>query len=221
MPISRIPGVGLDTGSSGVAPSNLSTGGPSWSGSGYLTSQINNAVAGQYAPMYLFRLNSDLVGANVTTAQNVFGVGITLSAGTVYAFEAFYGLSKSAGAASHNLGFGFGGTATVNNILYEALGSFILSSTLSGTLTTDITYRIGSVANSTANINVYPNASGASLSWAYIIRGTISISAGGTFIPQYTLSAAPGGAYSTVAGSYFLIYPVSASGANTNIGGWA
>lgn len=37
MPISRIPGVGLDTGSSGVAPSNLSTGAPSWDTSGNLS----------------------------------------------------------------------------------------------------------------------------------------------------------------------------------------
>lgn len=37
MPISRIPGEGLDTGSSGVAPSNLSTGAPSWDGSGNLS----------------------------------------------------------------------------------------------------------------------------------------------------------------------------------------
>ena len=37
MPISRIPGAGLDTGSSGVAPSNLSTGAPSWDGSGNLS----------------------------------------------------------------------------------------------------------------------------------------------------------------------------------------
>jgi hypothetical protein len=35
------------------------------------------------------------------------------------------------------------------------------------------------------------------------------------------LSAAPGGAYSTVAGGYMLIYPISASGANTNVGSWA
>lgn len=37
MPISKIPGVGLDTGSSGVAPGNLSTGAPSWNGSGAVT----------------------------------------------------------------------------------------------------------------------------------------------------------------------------------------
>ena len=35
-----------------------------------------------------YRLNADLAGANVTTAQSTFGVGVTLSASTVYAFEA-------------------------------------------------------------------------------------------------------------------------------------
>lgn len=47
------------------------------------------------------------------------------------------------------------------------------------------------------------------------------INAGGTFIPQYQLSAAPGGAYTTAIGSYFLIYPIGAAGNNTNIGTWA
>lgn len=168
-----------------------------------------------------YRLDSALAGANVNTAQNVLGVGVTLSASTVYAFEAVYALSKSAGATTHNLGFGFGGTATVNNILYESLGGYILSATLSGNIVTDAQYRLGSIANSTANTNVYANAAAAAISWAYIVRGTVSINAGGTFIPQYTLSAAPGGAYSTAAGSYFLIYPIGASGANVNVGTWA
>lgn len=168
-----------------------------------------------------FRLDSSLAGANVSTAQNLFGVGVTLSAGTVYAFEAFYGLSKSAGATSHNLGYGFAGTATVNNILYEAVGGYILSATLSGPIRTDVTYQVGSVANSTSNTNVYVNAGAAAISWSHIVRGTVSVNTGGTLIPQYTLSVAPGGAYSTVAGSYFMIYPIGASGANTSVGTWA
>jgi hypothetical protein len=55
----------------------------------------------------------------------------------------------------------------------------------------------------------------------YLLKGTVSINAGGTFIPQYTLSAAPGGAYTTAIGSYFKLSPMSASGANTSIGTWA
>ena len=54
-----------------------------------------------------------------------------------------------------------------------------------------------------------------------MMKGTISVSTGGTFIPQYSLSAAPGGAYTTAAGSYFLIYPIGAAGANVNVGTWA
>jgi hypothetical protein len=55
----------------------------------------------------------------------------------------------------------------------------------------------------------------------FILKGTVSVNAGGTFIPQYTLSAAPGGAYSTAIGSYIRIAPVSASGSNTSVGAWA
>ena len=42
-----------------------------------------------------------------------------------------------------------------------------------------------------------------------------------SFIPQYTVSAAPGGAYTTQIGSYIKLSPISVSGANTSIGTWA
>ena len=48
----------------------------------------------------------------------------------------------------------------------------------------------------------------------------IERAAAGTFTPQYTLSAAPGGAYSTMANSYFLIYPIGSAGL-INVGTWA
>ena len=63
--------------------------------------------------MQFYVLNSTVAGANVNTAQNILGVGVTLSASTYYAFEAFYGLSKTAGTTSHTVGYGFGGTATI------------------------------------------------------------------------------------------------------------
>lgn len=168
-----------------------------------------------------YRLNADLAGANVTTAQSIFGVGVTLSASTVYEFEALYVLSKTVGATSHSLGFGFGGTATVNNITYVTSGGVLLSGTPSGTVVTNGSFYIGSVANSTANTTPFLAITAAGVTFPYIVRGTVSINAGGTFIPQYTLSAAPGGAYSTVAGSYIRINPLSASGSATNVGTWA
>lgn len=164
-----------------------------------------------------FRLDAGLAGANVNTAQNVFGVGVTLSASTVYAFEAMYALSKSAGTTAHTLGVGFGGTATINNIGYEINGS---ESTSSFTSRVNVSTSELFIA-STANTAISTSNTSATLFIFSALRGTVSINAGGTFIPQYTLSAAPGGAYTTAAGSYFLIYPIGASGANVNVGTWA
>lgn len=164
-----------------------------------------------------FRLDSGLAGANVNTAQSVFGVGVTLSASTIYAFEAVVALSKSAGTTSHTVGIGFGGTATLNNISYVELGSDSSTSFVARVNATTNALFVQTASNTTINTS-YATAN------VFIIArlsGTVSVNAGGTFTPQYTLSAAPGGAYTTAAGSYFLIYPIGASGANINVGTWA
>ena len=164
-----------------------------------------------------FRLNSSLLGTNVNTAQSVLGVGVTLSASTVYAFEAFYGLSKTAGTTSHTVGLGFGGTATLNNIGYwgfsDTESTFAYAGT-AGNLGGFYTQTASNTASSLASTS-------ATLARTLRITGTVSVNVGGTFIPQYTCSAAPGGAYTTAVGSYFLIYPIGASGANTSVGTWA
>jgi hypothetical protein len=166
----------------------------------------------------LYVLNSGYVGSNATGAQPIFGVGVTLSGSTYYAFEAVYALSKSAGTTSHSLSILFGGTATLNNIAYQINGQY------NGT---------GFNATTTALSNMQPNFiqtagafavgsnSTAAIYFMVLIKGMVSINAGGTFIPQYQLSAAPGGAYTTAANSYFKIYPIGASGANVNVGTWA
>jgi hypothetical protein len=164
-----------------------------------------------------FRLDASLAGANVNTAQNVFGVGATLSASTVYAFEIVVGLSKSAGTTSHTVGLGFGGTATINNIGYRL--NVQNPSSTSFTLVGVGDFQIFSQTASNTTINSAQTS--ATLFISFVIKGTVSINAGGTFIPQYTLSAAPGGAYTTAAGSYVMIYPIGASGANVNVGTWA
>lgn len=168
-----------------------------------------------------FRLNSDLAGANVATAQNVFGVSVTLSASTVYAFESVVLLSKSAGVTSHTIGMGFGGTATVNNILYYLSAQDQTAAGVVGTAGGATTGVFLSVVNTASNTTFTQAIATAARSVSYTAKGTVSINAGGTFTPQYTLSAAPGGAYSTGAGSYFMIYPIGASGANTSVGTWA
>jgi len=164
-----------------------------------------------------YRLNANLAGANVATVQSVFNVGVTLSASTVYAFEAMYVLNKTAGTTSHTIGLGFGGTATLNNVYYSGLVPGSTGGVTSGNDTTPAAFFASTATNT---VMTAANATANNLR-VFSLRGTVSINAGGTFIPQYTLSAAPGGAYSTVAGSYFSIYPIGSAGSNTNVGTWA
>jgi len=165
-----------------------------------------------------YRLDSALAGSNVNTAQSTFGVGVTLSSSTVYEFEINLVFNKTAGTTSHTFGFGFAGTATLNNILYLSNAVAIASSTSGGGIGTT---SYGSFATTASNSTTNMATTSAAVSWAVILKGTVSVNAGGTFIPQYTLSAAPGGAYSTAAGSYIRIAPLSASGSATNVGTWA
>lgn len=167
-----------------------------------------------------FRLNSNLAGGNVTTVQNTFGVSCTLSSNTIYAFELEYVLNKTAGATSHTISYGFGGTATNNNIFWNMrrIGN-------TGVTFPWLTVNTVGLVPGTFNSASQQVVTGAIASATYIdlvnIKGTISVSTGGTFIPQYQLSAAPGGAYSTIAGSWISVYPIGASGGNTSVGTWA
>lgn len=189
---------------------------PSQSGnSGRILATDGTAASWKYGSLF-YRLNANVVGANSAIAQSVFGVGVTLAAGTVYAFDGLYLLSKTAGTTSHSIGLGFGGTATINNIAHSGLVSVRVvafpffdaapeaySSTQAG------------------NSQVCAADSSATISAAILLRGTVSINAAGTFIPQYTLSAAPGGAYTTLAGSWISFAPIGAAGSNSSEGAWS
>ena len=160
-----------------------------------------------------FALNAGLAGSQVLTAQGVFGVGVTLSASTVYEFELVFALSRSAGTTSHTIAFGFGGTATISTCGY------IIAVTPGPTTTSQALWGYNvATANSTTLTSAI---TAATVNFVAIIKGTVSINAGGTFIPQYTLSAAPGGAYTTQAGSYMKIKPIGVSGATVSVGTWA
>jgi hypothetical protein len=170
----------------------------------------------------IYRLNSVSAGANVSTVQSVLGVGVTVAASTQYQFEGIYALSKSAGTTLHTLSYGFGGTATLNNIAYTRNWQYSGTSFTAPSVSSTGYILQGFVQTATLTSltsNEGTNASAAY--WIVYIRGTVSVNAGGTFIPQYQLSAAPGGAYTTAIGSYFKLSPMSASGSNTSIGTWA
>jgi len=166
-----------------------------------------------------YRLDTGRLVASTASAVSLFGVGATLSASTVYEFEINFALAKTDGSTSNSIGFSFGGTATLNNIEWQFYDSFNSTTT---TIGNGAAYSIG-YATSASNLTI-SGVTGASTTMYMIalIKGTVSINAGGTFIPQYTCSAAPGGSgYTTVAGSFIKINPLSASGAATNVGTWA
>lgn len=166
--------------------------------------------------MMFYRLNSGFTGSNATGAQSIFGVGITLAANTVYAFEIVYTLTKSVGTNSHAVFMLIGGTATLNNILYQGVVNSANSSI--PTLTAGASSFVSNTASSTS---IGGTLSGASQSRMAQLSGTVSVNTGGTFIPQYSLNAAPGGPYITAIGSYIAIWPIGVSGSNTSVGPWA
>ena len=184
---------------------------------GYMSGTVNGLGAGLYLSQQFYRRNTALAGADGTSAQSLLGVGVTLAASTVYEFEIVFALAKTAGTTSHTLALGFGGTATLNNITYQLDYRSFDSGTFPPT------------AASAAFTTLLQSASASVISGAFTnanathhgsIKGTVSINAAGTFIPQYTLSAAPGGAYTTQIGSYMKIAPIGAAGVISQ-GGWA
>ena len=164
-----------------------------------------------------FRLNADYVGTASTSAQGIFGssLGVTLSSSTVYAFEMVVVFSKTATATIHTLSLGFAGAATLNNLLYGGVTNFFANVFASGTGGSASTF----YSNTASATSIGSATASANFSWTTQFRGTVSVNAGGTFIPQYTTSVSVG-PYSTLAGSYFLIYPIGSAGL-INVGTWA
>ena len=155
--------------------------------------------------------SSDL---NNGTLQSIFGVGITLSSSTIYDIEAWICLLGSGSSNSVSASLGFGGTATVNNIIYQT--NTVYDAGLAPQV--DTSENMG-IINTTTQTTTTAAAICQALS--YNIRGTVSVNAGGTFIPNHQWSGTPGAAWVVQAGSYFSLYPVGVAGANVSVGTWA
>lgn len=211
----------IGAGNATVAPLRLTTGAT-------LTTPLSGAIEYSNSAMYFssasgnrnvalashyYRLASNVVLASVSTAQNWLGVGVTLQANVTYGFNGLFNLVTT-GTTSHTEATGFGGTATLTNI------GFVSTRANANAITniTGNTYQIYHQSNaSTVQTGAFTTAQNV----VYRMDGTVSINAAGTFVPQLTFSANPGGTSTVVTGSYFQIYPLGAGNGNLAIGQWA
>jgi hypothetical protein len=166
--------------------------------------------------MQYYVTNESIAGANSTAAQNILGVGVTLSSNTVYAFQGNFNFFKTAGTTSHNFRYQWGGTATFNSIVtniyfYDGNLGFVTPTRAMETLTMETVgpTTLGSITTAFYTLNL-------------LISGIVSVDQGGTLIPQYSLSAAPGGGYTSVRSNNMSIWPIgTAGGTATSVGTWA
>jgi hypothetical protein len=170
--------------------------------------------------MQYYVMGSSTTGANTTSAQSILGVGVTLSSNTIYEFEAQFNFFKTTGTTSHNVAFQWGGTVTTHRIMTNLL---VVSSNV-GFITVDTSrFPYQYVMETAGPTVVTANGSSAFRTVNMIIRGIINVNQGGTLIPQYALSNAPGGAYISAASNYMSIWPIGVGGNNAgvNVGTWA
>jgi hypothetical protein len=182
------------------------------------TMNVDAANYNYYVERHPERLNiltADRSGSDVATAQAVFGStedALTVDGSTTYEFEALVVISRAAGTTSHTTAFLLGGTATFTSIDYLAkvsnptgnvLGAV---SEIQGDAATAIVLTAANTS-ATENVRMY-------------IRGTMRINGGGTIIPQFQFSAAPGGTPTVKRNSFFRCRPI---GRNTMVasGPWA
>jgi hypothetical protein len=155
----------------------------------------------------------DTGGQNVNTAQPWFPTAgaVTVAVGT-YQMSGLLNLVRAAGTTSHTTSQLFGGTATVSSIAYKA-----------------------SVQTGDADANIAENSTFARVATATVVKaastsatesakieldGIVRFSAAGTFIPQFQYSAAPGGAPTVKANSYFRLDYLGDSAATAQ-GAWS
>ncbi len=166
------------------------------------------------APTHYFRLDSDLPRAASSSAQSIFGVGCSLLASTVYEFEMVAMLKCDPNSTTLNVRIGFDCSSTPNNFHYQYI---ILWDEDPGTVIAGVPDGMGFLSTNAATI-LTSNA--ANDYFNIQAKGTISVNAATTFTPEVTFSSATP-LFTTNAGSYIKLRPISAAGANTNIGGWS
>jgi len=155
----------------------------------------------------LFKMlaSDDTGGQNAATAQPWFPTAgaVTVAGSTTYFFEGQLYTLRSAGAVSHTTATLFGGTATLTNIDYQTGARSVDANPT----TVPLTFLMGRATSAAAT--VAKAASTAPAEDTHImVSGIVRVNAGGTLIPQFIYSAAPGGTPTIKRGTYFRMWEV-------------
>lgn len=157
-----------------------------------------------YGDELMRAIDADQTGTNGTGAQNWFPTlgAVAVEAGVAYQMWGLLNLTRTAGTTSHTTSQLFAGTASVTSILWQAIVN-----------STD-TEANGNANKTTARVATATVIKAASTSateaFSIALRGIVRINAAGTFIPQFQYSAAPGGAPSIRANSFFKMIKLGA-----------
>lgn len=156
----------------------------------------------------------DTGGTNVNTAQPWFPTagGLTLPGSTTWLFDGLLRTSRAAGTTNHTTSILFGGTATLTSIDYFA-------DAMTGDANALVAMQ-GLWATAATALAIKAASTSATEQTLVRVKGTVRINAGGTFIPQFIYSVAPGGAPTVLRNSFFRMRRM---GINTlaAIGPWA
>lgn len=146
----------------------------------------------------------DTGGTNVNTAQPWFPTGgtVTVVAGR-YHFRGLFKSTRTAGSNSHTTANLFGGTASVGQIDY------IGQSRIGDTNTLQAIQAFWALDANAFVLKAASTATTEHIMW--LIEGWVNFTAGGTWIPQFIYSAAPGGAPTINRGTFFRMVPHSAA----------
>lgn len=171
-------------------------------------------LLGNIAPYFFKNLAADDVnGANSTSAQPWFPTngGVSVAGSTTYLAEGSLHLSRSAGTTSHTTSVLFGGTATLTSIRGSCrakTGDTTANAAVNSTIIDVATALIVKAASTSATEQIALHCV-----WSIRTNGA------GTLIPQFQYSAAPGGAPTVKANSFFTMTPLGTSSVDSN-GTW-
>lgn len=171
---------------------------------------------GTLSLMHFVALNSNYTAADSSSAQQVFDTPalgtVTLAANTGYMFDAQYLISRAAGTTSHTLSTLFATTGTLLSIAYTAEAT---------TSSTNLLTAVKRIYSNTVTATVVTDTSTAADEFITVtLRGIVRTSTAVTLQPQIQYSAAPGGAPTILANSYFRLVPIG-NGSVTTVGNWS